>query len=157
MVGIRSVDLSWPSEIKIPLKPTLTPPEIARLVEFTEAEAYVDLFRSAPAHMGFQAYSIQASTMLLAPDFDIPLFTRVLGSGLLEPVALQSIDWITGQFQQHGVRNYALQICPHARPRALVTWLESRQLIPRDNWAKVFRPSHPTVSIPSSLRFDQLC
>jgi hypothetical protein len=122
--------------MKSPVDTYPHPLGMARLVELTEAEAYVDLFRAAPAYMGFQAFSVQAATMLLAPDWDIRLFNRVLGLGIQEHGVKQSIDWIIGQFQQYGVCNYALQIYPHAQPRTLRAWLEARQLIHRDNWAK---------------------
>ena len=52
--------------------------------------------------------------------------------------------------------NYTLQICPHAQPRALSTWLEARQLISGDNWAKVYRPAHPPVTVPTDLRIERI-
>jgi len=134
----------------------LTPQDAARLVEFTEAEAYVDLFRAAPVHLGFQTLSVQSASVLVSPGLDIPLFNRVLGLGLLEPATEQSIDLILDQFHQHRVRNFFFQISLSSQPPALAAWLEARQLTPRDNWAKVYRPAHPPVTTPTDLRIGRI-
>lgn len=134
----------------------LSQEEQARLVELAEAEAYVDLFQSAPRHLGFQVLHIQSASILIGTHLDIPLFNRVIGLGLLEPATEASVDWILEQFNQRGLCNFAFQLSPVAQPPKLAGWLEARQVKSRDNWSKVYRPANPAVEIFTDLHIERI-
>jgi hypothetical protein len=134
----------------------LSPDEIAQLVEFAEGVAYADLFRFAPAELHMQVESVGSAIALVAETMDIVLFNRVIGLGLREPATEAMVDRIVARYRQAGIRNFTVQVSPTAQPAALLGWLTARNLLRRDNWAKVYRTAEAQVLIPTDLRIERI-
>ena len=134
--------------------PDLPAPEIARLVELGEAEAYADMFKAAPRELDMRVERIGGAVALVARGVPVVLFNRVIGLGILEPVTPDALTDIHGLYQ--GLPAYAVQIGPESRPVSLSGWLESRDILPRDNWAKVYRPATNEIDVPTDLRVEKL-
>lgn len=130
--------------------------DLSLLVEFAEARAYADLLRAAPTRWGFRADESDAGTMLVAPTFDIPLFNRAIGLGLLAPATEEWLNSIIGTYRSAGVRNFAIQLSPSAKPRQIPGWLQVCDLVARDNWAKVYRSDEPVSMGRILLRIDRI-
>lgn len=135
---------------------TLSPDEIAELVEFAEGEAYVDLFRTAPVDLHMQVESIGSAILLVAETMDIVLFNRVIGLGLREPATEAMVDSIVVRYRQAGICNFAVHVSPAAQPSALPGWLATHNLLRRDNWAKVYRRAESQALIPTDLRIQRI-
>lgn len=136
----------------------MTPEEVARIVEFGEAEAYADLYAATPAdyaaQFGIGARRLGSALVFTAAAFDIPLFNRVVGLGLSEPATESMLDEALSHFGKLGVKNFAFQMCPAARPVELTEWLKARNLRPRDNWVKMRRGLEPPPVIQTELRVE---
>ena len=72
----------------------LSDEDIAQFVEFSEGEAYADLFRAAPADLRFRTERIGSALALVAETLDIMLFNRVIGLGMHEPATEAMVDAI---------------------------------------------------------------
>ena len=94
---------------------SLTQPELARLVEFTEASAYADMFRAAPRAFDLQVEESDECTALFAPTVDILLFNRVMGLGLRTPASHGVIESLIERYRASGVRNFGVQAEPGSR------------------------------------------
>ena len=134
--------------------PGLSAPEIARVVELGEAEAYADMFEAAPRELGTRVERVGGAVALVARNVPVVLFNRVIGLGILEPVTPDVLTDIHGLYQ--GLPAYAVQIGPESRPINLSGWLESCDILPRDNWAKVYRPATNEIDVPTDLRVEKL-
>ncbi len=136
----------------------LSATEITRLVEFGEAEAYADLYAATPAayaaQFGIGARRLGSALVLTAAGFDIPLFNRVVGLGLNEPAAETMLDETIQHFRGAGVRHFAFQTSPEARPVDLPDWLSARGLRSPDNWVKMFRGTEQPPEIKTELRIE---
>lgn len=133
---------------------SLTESEIAMIVEEAEAVAYVDLFDAAPAGLGCRAHVGEAATVLIAPSFDMPLFNRVLDTGVRAPVNRVAIDQAVALFRAAGLENFAVQVSPAAQPLELVDWLTTAGLSVRDRWTKTIRNTSPAPFIESRVRIE---
>lgn len=60
--------------------------QIARIVEFGEAEAYADLFAAAPPEWGCRVERVGSAYVLINPTLPVILFNRVIGLGVREPI-----------------------------------------------------------------------
>ena len=134
----------------------LTTEELAHLVEWAEARAYVDLLRAAPKDWGFRAEETDLATLLIAPGLDIPLFNRAIGFGLRSPVSDVGVKSIVDAYKASKIRNFALQLSPAAHPPDFRSRLEELGLSIRDNWAKVYRPAEPAQESMNHLRVEQI-
>ncbi|MBI3243339.1 MAG: hypothetical protein HYZ49_13700 [Chloroflexi bacterium] len=136
----------------------MTPEEIARLVEFGEAEAYADFYAATPAdyaaQFGINVQRLGSGFVFTTAAFDIPLFNRVVGLGLDEPATESMVDEAVAHFRQRGVKHFAFQQSPLARPTELPAWLAARGLRVSDNWVKVIRGTEPPPAIRTDLRVE---
>ena len=131
--------------------------EIARIVEFGEAEAYADFYNTTPdyaAQFGISMQRIGSAFEFTATAFDIPLFNRVVGLGLDEPAAETMIDEAIAHFREAGVKHFACQMSPEAQPSELPGWLKARNLRVSDNWVKMIRGVEPPPAIRTDLRIE---
>ncbi len=132
----------------------LTAPQLARLVEFGEAQAYADMFRHAPPGLRLRVEPFGAAIALLAPDVPILLFNRVIGLGLDEPAAEATLDAAVELYRRAGIRNFGVQLSPAAQPADLPGWLQARGLAPASRWAKVYRPAEAPPESETSLLIE---
>lgn len=129
---------------------------LARLVEHAEAQAYLDLFRAAPADLDFRPYEFDAATVLIAPRLDISLCNRAIGLGVSGPVSEASIQAIATLFRDAEIKNFALQMSPVAMSDAMHEWLAGEQLTVRDCWTKLFRSPETGAPVTTDLRIEQI-
>jgi hypothetical protein len=130
----------------------LTPLQIAKLVEFGEAEAYADMFQAAPPALGTRVERIGGAVALIASSVPIFLFNRVIGLGLEETVPDVLLEQIVSLYAGNTV--YGVQLIPN-------TTLEPDRLEPfrlqvANRWAKVYRPSDTDVDVPTDLEIVQI-
>src|SRR4051812_46478979 len=92
----------------------LSPIDLARMVETSEAAAYVDLLRAAPAAWRCTAEETDAGWLLMAPTIDMLLFNRLIGTGLGAPVRQRDLARLLARFDVAGVRNFGVQLSPAA-------------------------------------------
>jgi GNAT superfamily N-acetyltransferase len=134
----------------------MNPTQLAELVEFGEAEAYVDMMAAAPPEWGLRADRIGSAIALIAPPIDILLFNRVIGSGVLEPATEMMIDVMIDRYRQVNIHHFGFQLSPSARPSALPDWLAARRIVKTDHWAKVYRAADRSIDVPTDLRVEPL-
>ena len=132
----------------------MNPLELAELIEFGEAEAYVDWFAAAPSDWNIYTRRIGGAVCLFAPDLPAMLFNRVIGLGLRERATETLLDEILAHYRQSGAKAYGVQLSPLAQPLDLTQWLAARHLIARDNWAKVYRAADHTIELSTDLRVE---
>ena len=129
----------------------LSPLQLARMVEMSEAAAYVDLLRAAPPDWRCVAEETDAGWLLMAPTLDVLLFNRLIGTGLgTTPVRQRDIARLLARFDVAGVRNFGVQLSPGVEPM-LQEALAKAGLKRRDRWTKVWRamesPAEPTAEV----------
>ncbi len=115
----------------------------------------MDLARVAPAELGVRADERSGVTTLVTPALDVPLFNRVIGLGLNEPVSEDMLDRGIETFRNAGVENFAIQLSRAAEPRDTAVWLDDRHLAVRDNWSKMYRSREPCPPFPTELRIER--
>jgi hypothetical protein len=130
--------------------------ELAQLVEFGEAEAYRDIYRTAPPALNLQVEQIDSTILLLAPGVDILLLNRAIGLGLQEPATEAMVADVIARYQAAGIQNFGVQLSPQARPTQLPDWLATHGLAPRDRWVKVFQPAGTAVDVATDLRIEHI-
>ena len=130
--------------------------ELAQLVEFTEAAAYVEMFHSAPAT--FDVHVEQSSDYIgfFAPTIDTLLFNRVMGLGLATQPSHEMIESLIEHYRATGVRNFGIQLSPRCAQSPVADWMAEFDLHIRDYWTKVYRAGESPVSIPTDLRVEQI-
>jgi hypothetical protein len=127
---------------------------LARMVETTEAVAYADLLRAAPAGWSCIAEETDAGWLLVAPALDTLLFNRILGCGLGAPVPRKQLLSSIARLHSAGVRNYGVQLSPQAESDAVRTWLAEAGLNSRDRWTKVYRAAGAASPVETDLRIE---
>lgn len=132
----------------------MNPLQLAELIEFGEAEAYVDFFAAAPPDWNIYTRRIGGAVCLFAPDLPVMLFNRAIGLGLREPATETVLDDILALYRQSGARSYGVQLSPIAQPIDLTRWLEAHHLTTHDNWAKVYRAADQPIEVMTDLRVE---
>jgi hypothetical protein len=130
--------------------------ELAQLVEFTEAAAYAEMFRAAPATFDVHVEQSSDYIAFFAPTIDILLFNRVMGLGLKAMPSYGMIESLIQHYRATGVRNFGIQLSPNCVQPPLTDWLAECDLHVRDYWTKVYRSREPAVSIQTDLRVEQI-
>lgn len=133
-----------------------TPLELARLVEYGEAEAFVDMYRDAPPELGSQVERIGSAIMLMIPALPIVLFNRILGLGLDEAATMEMVGAVVKPYQDAKINKYGVQLSPLFQPSELPSWLQAQGLSYGGNWAKMYRKPDTTVSVETDLRVESI-
>ncbi len=129
-------------------------PEVAALVEFTEAAAFADMLAAAPASWSAWSDRRPGGWIIQAPAVDILLFNRVIGTGL--PSASRAeVDEVVAPFRATRLRSWGVQVSPAAEPEELVEWLGEHGLVRRDSWSKVYRPAGDVPAVRTDLRIER--
>lgn len=134
---------------------TLDRRQLAAAVENTEAAAYADMFRAAPAALGLELEVAATYTVLQAPKFDVLILNRVLGLGIASPTSEAEIRALVERFRAAGSRNFGIQLSPEAQPSRAMDWLTASGLYIRDAWTKVYRTATPPAAIATDLRIER--
>ena len=90
--------------------------DVARIVEFGEAEAFVDMFAAAPPELGCRVERMGSAIVLMMPSFPITLFNRVLCVGLNEPATEPMVTDIVSLYKEANVRTYAVTLGSVVQP-----------------------------------------
>jgi hypothetical protein len=125
---------------------------IARMVELTEAAAWVDMLAAAPGDWRAIGEPTPAGWLLSMPTADIMLFNRLVGCGVDCAVSREVVDAAVARLRAAGVRNYAVQLSPAAQPVAIREWLAEAGLKLRDRWTKVYRGAEPAAAVTTAFR-----
>ena len=124
------------------------------MVELSEAAAYVDLLRAAPASWRCTAEETDAGWLLLAPTLDMLLFNRLIGTGLgPASVRQRDIARLLARFDVAGVRNFGVQLSPAVEAQYADALLKTG-LARRDRWTKVYRDTAATDAAMTDLRIE---
>jgi len=138
---------------------SITPEQIAKLVEFGESEAWVDMYLSMPPEFvkeyGVHTQFLGSAGVTMASKLDW-LFNRVLSIGVDDMATEALLDVAIGIYQNAGVENYVIPISPLAKPSQLTEWLSARGFIVGDNWAKVYRGNEPAPSAQTDFRIEAI-
>jgi len=128
-------------------------PEVAALVEFTEAQAFADMLAAAPASWGAWSDRRAGGWIIQVPAVDILLFNRVIGTGL-PAASREEVDDVIAPFRSTKLRGWGVQVSPDAEPDELVEWLGEHGLMRRDSWSKVYRSAGEVPAVETDLRID---
>ncbi|MBI5291575.1 MAG: hypothetical protein HY872_06845 [Chloroflexi bacterium] len=138
----------------------LTPEKIAALNEFGEAEAQANYFLCAPPEFArpfrLEAKRFGSMWVTMIPEFDHPLYNRILGLGMGEPATESILDEAISFLQNAGCTNYIAQVSPLAQPAQCLEWLAAHGFKPGRNWAKVYRGNEPAPAISTDLRVEKI-
>lgn len=132
----------------------MSPDEIARMVEFTEGDAYESIYLAAPPDVAeqlqLQSARFGSARARLMGSFDATLFNAVVGLGLGEPATEQMLDDIIALYKPYSVR-FMVQVSPLAQPPELISWLQARGFKYRDDWVKMYRGVEPPPIVSTDL------
>jgi hypothetical protein len=136
----------------------MTPDEIRRLCEHTEAEGWVGLFENSPKEftnpfgMSIRRFG-EGIVGLACPGIDTILFNRVMGLGVDAPATEAKIDEIVADYRDRGVARFAFQICADVQ---VENWLTARGFTRGDDWAKCYRAAALPDPIATDLRIVEI-
>ena len=137
----------------------MSPKEVAELVEFTEADAYLSIYQAAPPDVAEQLCIKTArfgpARARLIGSVNFTLFNAVVGLGVGEAATEQTLDDILDFYHPHGA-NFMVQLSPVARPSNLPAWLEARGFHYRDDWVKVYRAADPAPAVSTDVQIREV-
>lgn len=138
---------------------SLTPKQIAKLVEFGESGAWVSMYLSMPPEFvkeyGVHTQYLGSAGVTVASKLDW-LFNRVLGIGVGDIATEALLDAAIGIYRSAGVENYIIPISPLAQPGQLTEWLSARGFVEGGNWAKMYRANEPASSVQTDFRIQAI-
>jgi hypothetical protein len=138
----------------------LAPRDIARLVEFAEAEAWANCYLCASpeiiAALGPRARRIGPAWITMLQKFDSWFFNRIMAFGLDEAATESTLDEALRILESSGCGNYVVQLSPLAEPPELPDWLNARGMARRGSWAKMYRGNEPSPYAQTSLRIEHI-
>ncbi len=133
--------------------------EVAELVEFTEGDAYEDMYLATPpdaaTEMGVKLARFGPARARLIASLNYTLFNAVVGLGVGTAASEQMLDEIIDFYRPHGV-SLMIQVSPLARPVEIPRWLEARGFVYRDDWVKVYRGVEPPPEVSTDLIIRQV-
>ncbi len=118
-------------------------------LEQIDANSWEELCRAVPAEVARtlqmsieRQEGVVISHCLVA---DAPLSNRAIGLGLGSRCTRDQIRTLSEKFVATGMKNFALQISPYARPAELEQWLADAGLVLRGYTVKLLRDHAPPV------------
>ncbi len=130
--------------------------EIARIVEYGEAESYIDMFAAAPPELGCRVERVGSAIALMMPTLPVTLFNRVLCLGLDEPATESVVANLISLYTQASIPIHAVHLANIFDPPHLTNWLTQPGYKQADNWVKMIRVPDSSVSIPTSLQIERI-
>lgn len=142
----------------------MTPLEIARIVEFAEANAFAAMPRLAPravvAQLGLDVQHVGAATCVRIkhaqdnPGWSL-FFNGVYGLGIDEPVTEALLDTIVDWYREADLR-FRIALSPEARPSTIPEWLEARGLARDWEMAKLYRSTEDPPAATTDLHIERI-
>lgn len=137
----------------------MMPDEIAKLVEFTEGDAYEELYAAATPEVTEQlrlkTVQFGSARARVMGSVNATLFNSVIGLGLEEPATEQVLDDIMSFYEPYGVK-FMVQVSPFAQPAELPRWLEARGFKFKDEWVKMYRDVEAPPLLTTDLEIRQV-
>ncbi len=138
--------------------------EIARIVEFAEANAFADMARIAPppvvAALGLDvrqfgsAVGVRVKHSQDNPGWSL-FFNGVYGLGIDEPVTEPLLDAIVAWYREADLR-FRVALSPEALPREVPEWLEARGLARDWEMAKLYRTTAEPPTATTDVRIERI-
>ncbi|HEY9839469.1 MAG: hypothetical protein ACAI44_25735 [Candidatus Sericytochromatia bacterium] len=125
---------------------------LALQADANESQVYAEMLACAPASFRARCERVGSGLALITPGIPIPLFNRVLGLGLQEPVDPEQLAAIESLYAEAGVSRYYIQPLAFARPENLPQLLAARGWQSGFDWIKVWRGPEPPPAIATDLR-----
>lgn len=128
--------------------------EVRHALERIDADSWEELCRNVPHDL--------AQTMKLTVErqddvvithclaADAPLNNRAIALGIGKPCTREQILDLAKRFIATGMKNFALQVSPYARPAQLEDWLAEAGLVVRSHGVKLVRDNADPVSLPTT-------
>jgi hypothetical protein len=95
------------------------PAEFARLLEFSELNAWSDMWEAIPADVarqfGMTKRNVGDVLVLTCAGFPFFLFNRVMGLGLSHPATKSEVEQIVKIFRAENINNNLVHHIPHTR------------------------------------------
>lgn len=129
--------------------------------EGIESGALLDFFSCAPPDLA-QRYGVQSmrggtGAMVMAPGLvPIIVFNRAFGCGLTEPLEERKVEEIIERYRVNGVRRFAIQLTPDARPSDAGDRLLGRGFRHVTNWVRAIRGAEPPPRIATALQIRRI-
>lgn len=121
-------------------------------LEQIDADSWEELVRAVPADLAAMLkLSLHREGSVVVSHFlasDAPIGNRAIALGLRAPCTREQILDLAQRFAASGMKNFALQISPYARPAALEDWLREAGLVQRGFSVKLVRDAAP-VQLPA--------
>lgn len=135
---------------------TLSPIDLARVMEFGESEAYVDMFAAAPPELGLHVERVGEAVALMASHLPIVLFNRVIGLGLDQPATESTVADIVHLYSDARIPSYGVQLGSVVNPSQLPDWLSAHHFAHSGNWAKIYRKPEVAITAGTDLRIEHV-
>ncbi len=107
---------------------TIVSREFAADLDLHEAAGWNDYCAKASPEVlqqcGLRLEKIAGAYATIACNIDMVAVDRVIGLGLVEPACESHLDRIISLYRETGVRQFFVQVSPHARPAAILDWLK---------------------------------
>lgn len=131
--------------------------ELAEILEFAEAHDLAEWFGGmAPEtveRFGVRLDRIGSAVALRMGPVDVPMFNRIVGLGLREPLDEAALERVEALYRG-GPNLFMVQLSPPALSDELHARLEARGLKRSDSWAKMIRGPEPPPEVPTDLRIE---
>lgn len=138
----------------------LTSQQVASLVEFGEAKAWMNYYACAPLgfamRYGVGVKLVGSACVTMISQLDRKFFSRINALGVNEAATEPMLDEAIGILEGAGCTDYMVQLSPAARPPALPEWLTARGFARRNNWAKMYRGTEPAAAAATDLRIERV-
>lgn len=125
-------------------------------LEQIDADSWEELCRAVPQDV---ARAVQLSVERLGDVVvshclvaDVPLGNRAIALGLDTPCTREQIQELAARFKATGMRNFALQISPYAKPAEMEQWLAEAGLTVRGYSVKLVRDNTPPPDNHGDIR-----
>jgi hypothetical protein len=137
----------------------LSSQEIATVVELSEANAWADMYLSAPPEIAreldLKVKYFGSAVARQMGSIDSVLVNSVVALGVAEPATEEMVDAILAFYRGASVR-FMVQLSPAAQPGELPQWLEARGIRRGPNWVKVYRGIEPPPAIQTTIRIERV-
>jgi len=113
----------------------VTPSDLSRLVECSEANAYERLIQGAPSDVrfarGLSVHKVGGAQAFIATGVTGSLMlNRVIGLGVTAPVSEAQLREVEALYREQSVHTYAIELSPHAQPAEVAARLHALGYLP---------------------------
>jgi hypothetical protein len=132
---------------------------MVQTIELVEGQALSDMAEAiapdAALEYDLHVERIGSAVALAMRRVDVPMFNRVVGLGVNEPVTDATLDAVDAVYRGANVR-YLVQMSPTVITAELHARLEARGWPRKDNWVNLIRGTESPRAVPTSLRIKPI-